>query len=82
MTASELLCSVDGKVKLDVKIGLSSLTIESIIGGASIVDTIFSFPGLDNEILNAPARIKDPCGDFTSVMVDMEDFKKMKRKKK
>ena len=82
MTASELLYSVDGKVRLDVKTGPSTLTIKSIVGGTSIVDTIFRFSGLDCEILNAPARIKDPVGDFTSVMVDMEDFNKMKGKKK
>ena len=82
MTASEILYSVDGKVRLDVKLGLSTLTITSILGGTSIVDTIFRFSGLDNEILNAPARIKEPAGDFTSVVVDMEDFKKMKGKKK
>lgn len=82
MTASELLYSVDGKVKLDIKLGLSAITITSILGGSSIVDTIFRFYGLDNEILNAPARIKEPVGDFTSVVVDMEGFKKMKGKKK
>ena len=82
MTASELLYSVDGKVRLDVNLGVSTLTIKSVIGGTSIVDTVFRFSGLDSEILNAPARIKDPVGDFTSVMVDMEYFNKMKGKKK
>ena len=82
ITARELLCSADGKVRLDVKLGLSTLTIKEIVGGESIVNTILNFPGLDNEILNAPARIKDPIGDFTSVMVDMEDYKKMKGKKR
>ena len=82
MTASELLYSVDGKVRLDVKLGVSTLTIKSIAGGTSIVDAIFRFSGLDNEILNAPARIKEPLGDFTVVLVDMEDAKKMKDRKK
>jgi hypothetical protein len=82
MTASELLYSVDGKVRLDVKLGVSTLTIKSIVGGTSIVDTIFRFYGLDNEILNAPARIKEPLGGFTVVLVDMEDAKKMKDRKK
>ena len=82
MTASELLYSVDGKVRLDVKLGVSTLTIKSIVGGTSIVDTIFRFSGLDSEILNAPARIKEPLGDFTVVLVDMEDAKKMKDRKK
>ena len=79
MTASELLCSVDGKVMLDLKTGHSTLTIKSSSGGSSIVNTVFHFPGLDSEILSAPARIKDPVGEFTSVMVDMEDFNKKKR---
>lgn len=82
MTASELLYSVDGKVRLDVKLGVSTLTIKSIVGGTSIVDTIFRFSGLDNEILNAPARIKEPIEDFTVVFVDMGDAKKMKDRKK
>ncbi len=82
MTASELLYSVDGKVRLDVKTGVSTLTIKSTVGGTSIVDTIFRFYGLDSEILNAPARIKEPLGDFTVVLVDMEDSKKMKDRKK
>lgn len=82
MTASELLYSVDGKVRLDVKLDLSTLTITSIFGGKDIVDMIFRFSGLDNEILNKPARIWEPVGGFTYVVVGMEDFKKKKGKKK
>jgi hypothetical protein len=83
MTAKELLWSVDGRVMLGVKIGLSILTIKSTLGGTSIVDTFcHHFPDMDSEILNAPARIKEPVGDFTLVMVDMEDVNKMRGKKK
>jgi len=82
MTARELLYSVDGMVRLEVKTGISTLTIKSLNGGTSIVDTVFRFSGLDSEILNAPARIKDPVGDFTSVVVDMEEFNRTKGKEK
>ena len=79
MTARELLYSVDGTVRLDVNTGLSTLTIKSLNGGTLIVDTVSR---LDSEILNAPARIKDPVGDFTSVVVDMNEFNRIKGKKK
>lgn len=83
MTANELLWSIDGNVRLDVKLGLSSLTIKSIHGGGAIADTVRRFPGLEPDtILNAPARIKEPIGDFTDVVVDMDEVKKAKGKKK
>lgn len=83
MTANELLWSIDGNVRLDVKLGLSSLTIKSAHGGGAIANTVRCFPGLDPDtILNAPARIKEPIGDFTDVFVDMDEVKKANRMKK
>lgn len=83
MTASELLYSVDGKVRLDVNLGLSTLTVKSVHGGESIVKMINDFPGWKSgTILNAPARIKDPHSDFTVVLVNMYEVKKSLRSKK
>jgi len=83
MTANELLCSIDGKVRLDIKSGMSAMIIKGGSGGGSIAETVKSLPALDSEmILNAPARIRDPIEGFTDVVIDMDEVKKeLKRRK-
>ena len=77
MTANELLCSIDGRVRLDIRSGMTSLTIKGILGGGEIVGTVKSFLALDSEmILNAPARIQDPVDGSTSVVICMDEVKR------
>ena len=84
MTANELLWSTDGRVRLEIKSGMTCLTINGVLGGGELEGVVKSFPALNPEtILNAPAKIQDPVDGYTRVVIDMDEVKKeLKRRKK